>query len=244
MWETAVALSGEAGRGMPSARRPRGRPAIRIGIVDDHPIFRMGLKRALEREPGLEVLWELPSASNLDASMQRTPVDVILMDLFMGRGKDGIEATREVTERWAGVKVVVISASVDDSGVMASVRAGAHGFLPKDMPVSDMVRSIRLLTGSDGSGPRVIGDLMEIVHRGAKARSAHRRRRPAGGIEALSPRQRQVLEELRSGRTNREIAERLGISTGTVNKHVQQVLTVLKVRNRTQAAAAAGRETG
>ena len=204
----------------------------------------MGLKRALEREPDLEVLWELPSANNLDASMRRTPVDVILMDLLMGRGKDGIAATRELSELWPRVKVIVISASIDESGVLASADAGAEGFLPKDMPVSDMVSSIRRLAGSDGSGRRVTGDLIETVRRGSKAKSAPRGRRPAGGIEALSPRQRQVLEELRSGRTNREIAERLGVSIGTVNKHVQQVLALLKVRNRTQAAGAAGREAG
>jgi DNA-binding NarL/FixJ family response regulator len=235
---------GKARSGSQTAGKARGRPAIRIGIVDDHPVFRMGLKRALERERDLEVLWELPSATNLEASMRRTPVDLILMDLFMGRGKDGVAATRELTEQWPRVKVIVISASVDDSGVIASARAGAEGFLPKDMPVSDMVSSIRRLAGSDGSGRRATGDLMETVRRGSRGKSASRGRRPAGGIEALSPRLRQVLEELRLGRTNREIAERLNISIGTVNKHVHQVLTVLKVRNRTQAAAAAGRETG
>jgi len=235
---------GKVRSGPQTAGKARGRPAIRIGIVDDHPVFRMGLKRALERERDLEVLWELPSATNLEASMRKTPVDVILMDLFMGRGKGGVEATRELAAQWPKVKVIVISASIDESGVIASARAGAEGFLPKDMPVSDMVSSIRRLAGSDGSGRRAIGDLMETARRGSRGKSTSGSRRPAGGIDALSPRQRQVLEELRSGRTNREIAERLHISIGTVNKHVHQVLTVLKVRNRTQAAAVAGRETG
>jgi len=234
---------GKVSSGSQTAGKVRGRPAIRIGIVDDHPVFRMGLKRALERERDLEVLWELPSATNLDASMRRTPVDVILMDLLMGRGKSGVEATRELAAQWPQVKVIVISASMDDSGVIASARAGAEGFLPKDMPVSDMVSSIRRLAGSDGSGRRAVGDLMETARGASRGKSTTRSRRPAGGIDALSARQRQVLEELRQGRTNREIAERLHISIGTVNKHVHQVLTVLKVRNRTQAAAAAGRET-
>jgi DNA-binding NarL/FixJ family response regulator len=235
---------GKVRSGSQTAGKARGRAAIRIGIVDDHPVFRMGLKRALERERDLEVLWELPSATNLDASIRRTPVDVILMDLYMGRGKSGVEATRELAEQWPQVKVIVISASVDDVGVIASARAGAEGFLAKDMPVSDMVSSIRRLAGSDGSGRRAVGDLLETARRGSRGKTTSRSRRPAGGIEALSPRQRQVLEELRQGRTNREIAERLHISIGTVNKHVHQVLTVLKVRNRTQAAAAAGHETG
>src|ERR1700731_466649 len=71
------------------------RPAIRIGIVDDHPVFRLGLKRALERESDIDISWEMGSAGNLDAVMRKTPVDVILMDIYMGAGKDGVAATRE-----------------------------------------------------------------------------------------------------------------------------------------------------
>ncbi len=210
-----------------------------IGIVDDHPVFRMGLRQALERQPDLTVLWELPSATNLDAQLRRTPVDVVLMDLFMGRGKDGIAATRELTERWPQVKVVVISASVDESGIAASDRAGADGFLTKDLPVAEMVSSIRELAGKASRRRRVAGDKLESVSRGGSAKRSRSQNRALAGIERLSPRQRQVLDELRTGRTNREIAERLGISIATVNKHVHEVLSTLNVRNRTQAAAAA-----
>lgn len=224
------------------AGKARGRQSISIGIVDDHPLFRMGLRQALERESDLKVLWELPSANNLEDQLRRTPVDVILMDLLMGRGKDGITATKEVTQKFPRVKVVVISASVEESGVVASSRAGADGFLPKDLPVSDMVASIRQLAHGSVSGRRAKGDLLEAIDRNPKKRPAKGGRRQMAGVESLSRRQRQVLEELRQGRTNREIAERLGISTATVNKHVHEVLTALKVRNRTQAAAAAGRD--
>ena len=202
----------------------------------------MGLKRALERETDLRVLWELPSANNLDAQLRRTPVDVILLDLYMGRGKDGITAARELTEKWPRVKIVMISASVDDRGVAASARAGADGFLPKDLPVADMVNSIRRLAAGLVSGRRVAGDLLDAMHRSANAKPSRRGPRAAAGIESLSRRQTQVLDELRFGRTNREIAERLGISIATVNKHVHEVLTALKVRNRTQAAAVAERD--
>lgn len=184
----------------------------------------------MERESDIDVAWEMGSASNLDSVMKRTPVDVILMDLFMGTGNDGIAATREVTEKWPEVKVAVISASLDDRNALASSRAGAHAFLPKALPVSEMVGSIRRLAAQ------------QSVRGGSKVKAVHRTKRPTGRIGGLSPRQRQVLEELRLGRTNREIAARLGISIGTVNKHVHEVLTVLKVRNRTQAAAAAGHD--
>ena len=202
----------------------------------------MGLKRALERESDLEVLWELPSANTLDDQLRRHPVDLILMDLFMGRGKDGITATKEVTEKWPRVKVVVISANVDEGGVLASSRAGADGFLPKDLPVPDMIASIRRLANGSVSGRRAKGDLLEAIDRNPKKKPVNGKRQHLAGIDSLSLRQRQVLEDLRHGRTNREIAERLGISTATVNKHVHQVLTALKVRNRTQAAAAAGHQ--
>jgi DNA-binding NarL/FixJ family response regulator len=162
--------------------------------------------------------------------MTKTPVDVLLMDVYMGSGKDGMAATREVTEKWPEVKVAVISASLDERVAPASKRAGADVFLPKAMPVAEMVSSIRLLAA--GNSTR--------AHRGA--RSARPAPGANGRIGGLSPRQRQVLDHLRLGRTNREIAARLGISIGTVNKHVHEVLTVLKVRNRTQAVAAGRRD--
>lgn len=201
------------------------RPAIRIGIVDDHPVFRLGLKRALERESDLEIPWELGSAANLDAVMRKSPVDVILMDVYMGSGKDGMAATREVRENWPEVKVAVISASLDVRVAPASKRAGADIFLAKAMPVAEMVKSIRHLA---------LGNATRSLDGAKSARSGGGAERRVGG---LSPRQRQVLDHLRLGRTNREIATRLNISIGTVNKHVHEVLTVLKVRNRTQAVA-------
>jgi two-component system nitrate/nitrite response regulator NarL len=202
------------------------RAAIRVGIVDDHPVFRLGLKRALERESDIDITWEMGSAVNLDAVMKKTPVDVILMDIYMGVGKDGMAAIGEVAERWPEVKVAVISASLDARIASASKRAGAHLFLSKAMPVAEMVSAIRHLAASTSDRPP----------NGARpARHAGGARGRTGG---LSQRERQVLDQVRLGRTNREIAARLGVSIGTVNKHVHAVLTVLKVRNRTQAAAA------
>jgi len=198
----------------------RGR--VRIGIVDDHPVFRLGLARALERQNDLEITWELSSAVNLDALLQKTPVDVLLIDVYLGTGKDGIAATREVRAKWPDLKIAAMSASMDTQLSITSKRAGASVFLPKALPVAEMVASIRGLV----EGPR-------------KGRSDLRgpgsRVKPAG----LSPRQRQVLEYVRIGRTNKEIAARLGVSVATVNKHVHEVLSALGVRNRTQAAALA-----
>jgi DNA-binding NarL/FixJ family response regulator len=209
------------------ARAGQRRSAIRVGIVDDHPVFRLGLKRALERESDIDITWEMGSTVNLDTVMKKTPVDVILMDVYMGNGKDGVAATREVTEKWPEVRVAVISASLDVRMATASKRAGADIFLSKSMPVAEMVSSIRRMASANSTGTR------------NGTSPARHSPRPNGRINGLSPRQRQVLEQVRVGRTNREIAARLSISIATVNKHVHEVLTALKVRNRTQAASAA-----
>jgi DNA-binding NarL/FixJ family response regulator len=103
-----------------------------------------------------------------------------------------------------------------------------------------MVASIRHLANGSVSGRGAKGDLMEAIERNPNKRLTKVGQKQVAVQDILSRRQRQVLGELRQGRTNREIAERLGISTGTVNKHVHEILTALKVRNRTQAAAAAG----
>jgi two-component system, NarL family, nitrate/nitrite response regulator NarL len=172
--------------------------------------------------------------------MHRTPVDLILMDLYMGSGKDGFAATRDVMERWPGVKVVVISASVDAGSSLASTKAGADGFLNKATPIAEMIKFIRRVVGGDARKREAAKGPIERRGR-LTAKSAPGSltvERPIGG---LSPRQREVLDELRLGRTNRDIAEQLGISIATVNKHVHEVLKVLKVRNRTQAAAAGRR---
>jgi DNA-binding NarL/FixJ family response regulator len=199
--------------------------------VDDHPIFRLGLKRALEREPDLEITWELDSATNLDSVMRSTPVDMVFIDIYLGgHGKDGLAVTRAVVERWPDVKIAAISASLDAQVSIDSTRAGADVFLRKAMPISEMVSAVRKLAASEPPIP---------------ARPRRRSASPSGKqskLDALSPRQRQVFEYLKAGRTNREIAARLGVSVATVNKHVHEVLTVLEVRNRTEAVTAVSRD--
>jgi DNA-binding NarL/FixJ family response regulator len=198
------------------------RGPVRIGIVDDHPVFRLGLARALERQPDLEIAWELSSAVNLDAEMQKRPVDVLLMDVYLRAGADGIAATRDVRAKWPEVRVAAMSASVDAQVSIASKRAGASVFLPKALSVSEIVAAIRKLVDVPRKGRSdLMGSSSRVVDAG------------------LSPRQRQVLEYIRVGRTNKEIAARLGVSVATVNKHVHEVLSALGVRTRTQAAALA-----
>lgn len=216
----------------PVARPPRegweGTRLIRLGIVDDHPVFRLGLIRTFERERDLEVLWELPSLAQLDQLLETYPVDVVLMDLNLGPDQDALATTTRIRRQYDGVKVIIISATLDWEVASAARAAGASGYLPKDLTIADMVDTIRALS-SPTFGRSSFRDMLASSQTGRPASLASRM--------ALSRREQDVLAELRRGRTNREIAARLGVSVTTVNKHVQQVLKKLHVRTRTQAIA-------
>jgi DNA-binding NarL/FixJ family response regulator len=206
----------------------RGGQPIRLGIVDDHPVFRLGLRLLFEREADLEVAWDLASAAELMTTLASSPVDVVLMDLNLGPEEDSLAATRAVIERYPAVKVVFISASLDGDAAAAAKLAGAIGYLPKDLSVRDTVGAIRGLAAKGVS---------EIVFRDFLTARPGANGRHAMSSLGLTRREQEVLVELRRGRTNREIAAKLGVSIATVNKHVQQVLKKLHVRNRGQAVA-------
>jgi len=132
---------------------------IRLGIVDDHPVFRLGLMRSFEREPDLAVVWELGSTAELFATLHAKPVDVVLMDLYLGPDQDAFEAIRAIGERYPGVQVIVISASLDWEAAAGAREAGAAGYLLKDLSIPDMVAAIghRSSRGSRVNGPQVTG---------------------------------------------------------------------------------------
>ena len=188
---------------------------IRIGIVDDHAVFRTGLRRVLERNGDMAVEWELANVDGLEAVFSRSPVDVVLMDIEFAQGGSGLDATRAAVTRWPDVAVIILAGSLSPQTPRLAIEHGAAGFLGKDMPIPEMISMIREVAS----------------HR----RRASSRRR--GDPVRLSTRELQVLVEIRAGRTNREIAATLGVSITTVNKHVQRVLKKLNVRNRAQAAA-------
>lgn len=173
------------------------------------------------------MLWELPDLTELFTMLETYPVDVVLMDLSLGPDQDAVGAIKAIREKHELVKVIVISASLDWDAANAARAAGASGYLPKDLSVADMVATIRGLA-SPNFGRASFRDLLEARSRG----NGH-----SAWQLALSRRELQVLAELRRGRSNKEIAARLGVSITTVNKHVQQVLKKLRVRTRSQAVA-------
>lgn len=201
---------------------------IRLGIIDDHPVYRFGLTRALEREADVKVMWELGRLEELPQRLTEAPVDVVLMDLNLGPGQDALSATTSIREAHEEVKVIVISSSLDWDAAAASRGAGASGYLPKDLAIDDMLAAIRGLASANFGRSNFSNLLTE-------------RTGPTGSLgalrRALTPREQEVLGEVRRGHSNKEIARRLGVSLPTVNKHVQKVLKKLQVRTRVQAVA-------
>lgn len=222
-------VDGPAGR---SDRSGRGR--LRVAVVDDHEVFRLGLRSLLQRS-SLEVVWDTGSVPEAFELCNAQPVDVVLMDVNLGGPVDGLEATRRLTARQAGLRVILMSGLVDERRLAAARHVGAVGFLPKELGAAEMVSAIHALVdvGVPAGEPS-----------GTGRRPARLEPIPAGAEQpfaALTPREVEVLGEIRLGRTNREIAAALGVSTTTVNKHVHQVLRKLRIRNRAEAATLAGR---
>jgi DNA-binding NarL/FixJ family response regulator len=209
--------------------------AVRLAIVDDHEVFRMGLRSLLGRAPHLDVVWDTASAHDAFERLQVEPVDAVLMDMNLGGPIDGVQATERMIAAWAGLKVILISGLVDERRLMAAKVAGAAGFLPKELDADEMVEAIVRMVSDTLPRP---GDA--IPSRG-EVTGPVTGGRPLNAFETLSPRELEVLGEVRWARTNREIAERLGVSTTTVNKHVHQILRKLGLRNRAEAAILAAR---
>lgn len=215
--------------------RPNGRGRlIRLGIVDDHPVFRLGLIRAFERERDLVVVWELSGLTDLPTMLETYAVDIVLMDLSLGPDQDALAATKAIRDKYEAVKVIVVSASLDWEAATAARNVGASGYLPKDLSIADMVEAIRALA-SPNFGKLKFTDMLDARPNGRSAVLTM--------WLALTKREQEVLAEIRRGRTNREIAARLGVSITTVNKHVQQVLKKLQVRTRSQAIAMVAAES-
>jgi DNA-binding NarL/FixJ family response regulator len=209
---------------------------MRIGIVDDHPLFRLGLRNALAGQADVRVRWDVASAGDARHRLSETPVDVVLMDVNLGDLMDGIDATRAIVRAHPNTSVVMMSATVDDHVVFAAGKAGAAGYLAKDAQPEELVESLRaLLGGSRTHLRRASGDLLQRFRKRRTSKDGGRSLHQPHQL--LSGRESEVLAQIRAGRTNREIAARLGIAQTTVNKHVQKILKKLEARNRAQAAS-------
>jgi DNA-binding NarL/FixJ family response regulator len=204
---------------------------IQLLLVDDQAIISHGLKAMLELEADLQVVG---IASDGQAAIQQVAAlqpDLVLMDVRMPV-MDGREATRIICQQFPTVKVLVLSTFDDDQYIADSIRAGAKGYLLKDMPVDELVQAIRLAhRGYTQIAPGLMEKLME--HPPVETPEP---KKILSDLETLTPREREVLCLIKTGSTNREIAEQLYISESTVKTHVMHLFDRLNLKNRAQLA--------
>ena len=201
----------------------------RVFLVDDHAVVRAGLAAYLGTEPAMVVVGE--SADGQDAINRMAVLaatgalpDVVLMDLLMP-GMDGIAATAEIKRRWPVVEVVAVTSFVDEDKIRAALEAGATGYLLKDADASEIAGAIRAAVAGE----------MSIDPAAAKALTAALRA-PRSAVDELTSREREVIVLIADGATNRQIANRLGVTERTARTHVSNILTKLGLASRTQAA--------
>ena len=206
---------------------------IRVLVVDDQGLVRAGFRMILEAQPDIEVVGEATDGLDAVAAARRLRPDVVLMDIRMPR-LDGLEATRRLAGPGVAdpVRVLMLTTFDLDEYVFEALRAGASGFLLKDLPREDLVAAVRVVAAGDALlAPQVTRRLIEEFAR---------RPPPAGGrdpeaLEALTARERETLELLARGLTNAELAEALYVSEHTVKTHVGNVLAKLGLRDRIHA---------
>ena len=207
----------------------------RVLVVDDHGMIREGLRLLLERQ-GVEVVGEASDGEAAIRNARSLSPDVVLMDLRMP-GVDGVAATREIVA--AGLAEVLVLTSFDeDELVFAAIRAGAAGFLLKTTEAGALADAVRRVAAGDGVlDPRVTRRALAAL---AGAPDGPDQAREPNGVDQLTAREREVLDELRKGRSNTAIALRLGISVPTVKTHVSSILVKLGAESRTQVVAMIG----
>lgn len=206
---------------------------IRILIVDDHELVRAGLKSVLAQEPDLSVVAEASNGDEALAAVQRLHPDVVVLDLSLP-GPSGPDLIGSMLAAHPGAKILVLTSFVEEPMVVGCLRAGAQGYMVKDVQSLDLKRDIRdVAQGKMVIDPKVSHFLM-----------AHLRgpQRPAPGEPSLSPQQMEIVRLLAQGYSNREIAHKLFLSENTVKGYVADVLHKLEVKNRVEAAMLATRK--
>jgi DNA-binding NarL/FixJ family response regulator len=206
--------------------------SIRILLVDDQRLMREGLRILLELEPDLQVVGEAPDGQAALEAYEELRPDVVLMDVRMP-GMDGVEATWRLRERWPAARVIILTTFDDDEYVFEGLRAGALGYLLKDVSGHDLAEAVRTVAG----GGALIQPSVARKVLAQFARMAPPIRPPDSGLaEPLSDREREILRLLAQGLSNGEIAQRLSLAEGTVKNYVTTILQKLGTRDRTQAA--------
>jgi NarL family two-component system response regulator LiaR len=203
---------------------------IRVVVVDDHAVVREGLRTFLSLQDGIDVVGEAGDGREAVAVAERERPDVVLMDLVMPR-LDGVQAMRELRARVPRARVIVLTSFLDDDRLLPAIRAGAAGYLLKNVEPSELARAVRAADAGEALiDPAVAARLVDALADGEERDE-----------QPLTAREQEVLDLVARGYANKRIALELGIAEKTVKTHVGHVLAKLGVADRTQAALYATR---
>jgi RNA polymerase sigma factor (sigma-70 family) len=209
---------------------------IRVLLVDDHTLFRKGLASMLRDQPGFEVVAEAQDGQEALAKAKELMPDIILMDIYMP-GCDGLETTQQIKEALPYIKIVILTVSEEDQNLFSAIKSGAQGYLSKRIDPQELFEMLRGVV--KGEAPISRTTAATILNEFTRQIKQGREEQPG---EKLSPREREVLQLLTKGSTNKEIAAALGISDNTVKNHLRNILEKLHLENRVQAVAFALRQ--
>ncbi|MFZ3171169.1 MAG: response regulator transcription factor [Carboxydocellales bacterium] len=207
---------------------------IRLLVVDDHEIVRLGLMHLLEQYPDLEAVDGASSYDEVLVKTEQWRPDVILMDIRL-KSSSGIDACREICNHLPQVKVIMLTSYGDEEMVMESIFAGAKGYILKDVGNDEIIRAVRAVYRGESLLDTVVTTkLLERMRRsGQKSNDA---------MDQLTEQEKKVLVLIAEGKTNREIAKKVFLSEKTVRNYVSSILTKLNLTNRTEAAAYAAKK--
>jgi DNA-binding NarL/FixJ family response regulator len=211
---------------------------LRVLVVDDHALFRRGLQTILELESDLELIGEASDGAEAIAKSQELMPDVILMDVRMPK-RSGIEATAQIKDVLPHAKILMLTISDDEADLYDAIKAGASGYLLKEIPIEEVADAIRSVwAGQSRISPSMASKLLNEFSAMAKASTD----RPQVPSPRLTDREMEVLRLVAKGMNNRDIAKELFISENTVKNHIRNILEKLHLHSRMEAVVYAVRE--
>jgi len=199
-------------------------PPIRVLVADDHTVVREGIRYVLEREPGFEIVAEAGSGSDVVALAEQCRPDVAVLDISMP-GESGIQVAARLRQRLPETRILILSMYDNAEYVLESVRAGAHGYILKDTAATELRRAVRAVQEGEAFFSPPVASRLSAAVRGELAQEQR-----TSDLGSLTAREREVLQGIAQGHTNKEIAAALGISHRTVETHRESLMRKLRIR--------------